>query len=729
MNELNSSRQSLISAQADGRLSLNESEGKGLLAEAGIPVPKFGVAKSSGEAERLAAQMSPNYAVKVIAEGLSHKSDAGGVMLNLAHAVAVGEAVRRMGSDPRLSGHVVEGWLVEEMAPVGREFMVGGLNDPTFGPMVMVGLGGIFVEVFEDISVRMCPITKMDAEEMLDELRGARIIDGIRGEGPINRAALIDVMLRLGGVNGLLENNIDCIKEVDINPVIVSGKGAFAVDANFILSEITNKKTVPSYSPALQLAPLDLFKPLFEPETIAIVGASMKGRTIANTFIRRLVDFGYSGNIYPIHPKATKIEGFIAYPDLASTPKIVDYAYLAIGAAAIPDILGNSCGRVRFAQVISSGFAEVAQGTEVQSELIKKAHSAGVRILGPNCLGTYSPRGGLTFPEAAPQELGNIGVIAQSGGLSTDIIKRGQWRGLRFSGLVTIGNSADITPTELLEYYFADPQTKAIGLYLEDVKDGKVFANTLRSDVTGKPVVLLLGGRSTQGRLAAASHTGALASDYSAWQSLEKQANCIIVATLNCFIDVLLALQSYDLRPEKPTKNVTLFGNGGGSSVVGADIFANEGLDVLPFKEETRKKLETLNLPPGTSIINPVDTPVRTLQEKDGWVAGEILDIIYDTAQPDAIAMHLNLASFVGRGDVDPVDNLLTVVEQIQAARPGMAHFGLALRTDGSPELDDARRMYRERARKVKVPVFDEIPEMAAAFSAIAQLEQKLSKR
>jgi hypothetical protein len=134
-------------------------------------------------------------------------------------------------------------------------------------------------------------------------------------------------------------------------------------------------------------------------------------------------------------------------------------------------------------------------------------------------------------------------------------------------------------------------------------------------------------------------------------------------------------------------------------------------------------------LPPGTSIKNPVDTPVRTLQEKDGWVAGEILDIIYDTAQPDAIAMHLNLASFVGRGDVDPVDNLLTVVEQIQAARPGMAHFGLALRTDGSPELDDARRMYRERARKVKVPVFDEIPEMAAAFSAIAQLEQKLSKR
>lgn len=729
MYDLNFSRESLIVAQAEGRISLTESEGKGLLAEAGIPVPRFGVVGSAEEAERLAAQMSPNYVVKVIAEGLSHKSDAGGVMINLANADAVGEAVRQMCSDPRLSNLVVDGWLVEEMAPKGREFIVGGLNDPTFGPMIMVGFGGIFVEMFEDISLRMCPITKMDAEEMLDELKGNQIIDGIRGEESIDRTALIDVMLSLGGINGLLENNIDCIKEVDINPVIVSGKGALAVDANFILSEIVNKKTVKSYPPALQLAPCIRFKPLFEPDTIAIVGASTKSKTIANTFIRRLVDFGYTGNVYPIHPKATKIEGFVAYPDLASTPKIVDYAYLAIGAAAIPDMLRNSRGRVRFAQVISSGFAEVAEGIGVQSELVKKAHSVGVRVLGPNCLGTYSPRGGLTFPEAAPQELGNIGVISQSGGLSTDIIKRGQWRGLRFSGLVTIGNSADVTPAELLEYFFADTQTKAIGLYLEDVKDGKVFANILRSDVSGKPVVLLLGGRSTQGRLAAASHTGALASDYLAWQSLEKQANCIIVATLNCFIDVLLALQSYDLRPEKPTKNVTLFGNGGGSSVVGADIFANQGLDVLPFKEETQKKLEMLNLPPGTSIVNPVDTPVKTLQEKDGWVAGEILDIIYDTAQPDAIAMHLNLASFVGRGDVDPVDNLLTVVEQIQAARPGMAHFGLALRTDGSPELDDARRIYRERARKVKVPVFDEIPEMARAFSAIAQLEHKLSKR
>ena len=139
-------------------------------------------------------------------------------------------------------------------------------------------------------------------------------------------------------------------------------------------------------------------------------------------------------------------------------------------------------------------------------------------------------------------------------------------------------------------------------------------------------------------------------------------------------------------------------------------------------------RIGDLDLPPGTSVANPVDTPVRTLQEKDGWVAGEILDIIYDTAAPHAVAMHLNLASFVGRGTVDPVGNLLQVVEEVQARRAGQAHFSLALRTDGSPELDEAKRRYAERARDVNVPVYDDIPELAAALAVVSRLEAQLAR-
>jgi acyl-CoA synthetase (NDP forming) len=475
--------------------------------------------------------------------------------------------------------------------------------------------------------------------------------------------------------------------------------------------------------------PLETFRPLFAPETVAVLGASTKEVAIANTFIRRLKAFGYSGAIYPIHPTAPEIEGLRAYPDFASTPEIVDYAYVAIGAARIPDTIAAAAGRCRIAQVISSGFGEVEEGRALEADLAEKARRAGVRVLGPNCLGTYSPRGKLTFPSGAPQEVGSIGVISQSGGLSTDIIKRGQWRGLRFSGLVTIGNSIDVTPDELLAYYLADPLTKAIGLYIEDVKDARAFFNLLRSEKATKPVVILKGGRSGQGRLAAASHTGALAGDDKAWDALARQAPVVLVATVDTFIDTLLALQHLTLRPDRPTRAVTLFGNGGGSSVLGADAFAAAGLDVLPYAGAARARLEELGLPPGTSVANPIDTPVRTLQERNGLVAGEILDIVYEHANPDAIVMHLNLAAFVGRGTGDPVDTLLGVVAQTQAKWSGRAHFLLALRTDGSAELDDRRRHYRESARAAGVPVFDEIAPVASVLAGVRHLEMQLARR
>lgn len=200
-----------------------------------------------------------------------------------------------------------------------------------------------------------------------------------------------------------------------------------------------------------------------------------------------------------------------------------------------------------------------------------------------------------------------------------------------------------------------------------------------------------------------------------------------MVSTVNEFLDALLALQYLTPRPSKPTKLVTLFGNGGGSSVLGCDAFASVGLGVLPFDPSTRALLEALKLPPGTSVTNPIDTPVRTLQEKNGLVAGEILEIVYQHAKPDAIAMHLNLAAFAGRGEIDPLDNLLTIVEQTQKKWQGAAHFVLALRSDGSPELDEKKRLYRDKASAVGVPVFDEILEMAKALSAVGHIERRLA--
>lgn len=718
--------ETLRAAASAGRVTLSEAEGKSLLAARDISVPRSVVLRHGDDPASALAGMRPPFAAKVIAASILHKSDVGGVSLGLTDSAAVAAAIETMAARPGIAGAAVEGWLVEEMAPPGQEIVIGGLRDTRFGPMLMVGLGGIFVEVFEDVAFRLCPVSEAVAREMLTELRGYGLLTGVRGREAMDIDALVGLMLQIGGENGLLMEAADYLSELDLNPVIVGSQGLMVADARFILG--IAGETPRRVAPDAHLPPLERFRPLFQPGSIAVMGASAQRTGVANNFIQRMERFGFGGEIYPIHPSAPEIEGLPAFPDLNATPGPVDYAYIAIAGEQIPDALAAAPGRCRMAQVISSGFAEIEEGVALQAELVEKAHLAGTRILGPNCLGTYSPRGGMSFASDAPKEPGRIGIVAQSGGLSTDIIKRGQWRGLRFSGLVTLGNASDVSPTELLAYYFDDPETKAIGLYLEDIGDGRAFFDLLRSPAATKPVVILKGGQTAQGSAAAASHTGALAGDARAWEALAAQTGVVLVPHLNAFLDALLALQCLTLRPENPTHRVTLFGNGGGTSVLGSDAFARVGLDVSPFDPDTIARLEALGLPPGTSVRNPVDTPVFTLQEKDGWVAGEILDIIYESAAPQAVAMHLNLAAFAGRGDKNPVENLLSVAMQVQQKWPGRAHFALALRTDGSPQLEEAKRRFREQARAVDIPVYDEIPELAAALAAVSHLERRMGR-
>lgn len=702
-----------------GHSSLSEAEGKLVLESFGVRVPKSVVINGEHELDSALTQLQYPLVLKVVSSDILHKSDAGGVALNLASPDAVKQALQMMRQQPLIQQAKVQGFLLEEMLPAGQEIVVGAVKDPYFGHMVMVGLGGIFVEILEDVSFRICPVTEQDARDMLTELRGKKILDGARGIPAVNQQAIVDVIMRIAGPDGLLMSYGHAIEELDINPLIVSADHAVAADARFIL------RPEPSMDESSidTLLPHPEFDYLFEPKTIAVVGASTTSSTMANTFIRRMKAYGYPGEIYPIHPKADELEDLTAYPSLAETPKPIDYAYIAIGAKRIPALLSTANGRVRFAQVLSSGFGETLEGQSLERELVESAREGGCRLIGPNCLGMYSPRGRVTFSVNPPKELGTVGVISQSGGLGTDIIKRGQWRGVRFSGLVTMGNSADLGPVDLVEYYLQDVHTQVIGMYLEGLKDGRRLFELLRKSQTQKPIVILKGGRSALGNAAAASHTGALAGDQRAWEALSAQSGCIMVHTVDDFIDALLLCQNVTVRPQRPTQQVVLFGNGGGTGVLATDYFAELGLSIAPFDEQLFTQLDALNLPPGTSVANPIDAPVATLQEEEGWIAGKILDIVYQNSEPDAIVMHLNLASFVGRGDNDPVDNLIKVAEQTQQKYPGRAHFLLVLRSDGSKELDEIKRKYRQRALEVGIPVYDEISNAANALHVLRKVE------
>ena len=231
-----SARELIQQARAGKRAALDEASGKALLAAYDVRVPKSVVVPGPDAVDAAMKAMKTPVVVKVVSPDILHKSDAGGVKVNLQSALEVKDAIRAMAAAPQIKAARVEGYLIEEMAPAGQEIVVGGLRDPQFGPLVMVGLGGIFVEVLADVSFRICPITRLDAEEMLGELKGAAILKGARGRKPVAVDAIVDVLLKVGGENGLLMRHADDIKEADINPLIVSDTGAVAVDARFILT-------------------------------------------------------------------------------------------------------------------------------------------------------------------------------------------------------------------------------------------------------------------------------------------------------------------------------------------------------------------------------------------------------------------------------------------------------------------------------------------------------------
>lgn len=223
-------------ARREGRTALDEQSGKALLSAYGIAVPRSVMVGGADEVNEALAQLNPPYVVKVVSPDILHKSDAGGVKVRLQSATEVQQAIKAMMQQPVIAQSRIDGFLVEEMAPAGQEIVIGGLRDADFGPLVMVGLGGIFVEVLADVAFRICPITRLDAEEMLAELKGKAVLEGARGRKPVAKPAIVETLLKIGGEDGLLMRHAADIKEADVNPLIVSDRGAVAVDARFVLA-------------------------------------------------------------------------------------------------------------------------------------------------------------------------------------------------------------------------------------------------------------------------------------------------------------------------------------------------------------------------------------------------------------------------------------------------------------------------------------------------------------
>lgn len=465
------------------------------------------------------------------------------------------------------------------------------------------------------------------------------------------------------------------------------------------------------------------FGPLFAPQSIAVIGASASGGGLANNFLRNLRTQGFPGRVYAVHPSAASVEGWPAFSSIEALPEPIDYAYVSVAAARTPELLRAGAGRIRFAQVIASGFAE-ADEAALEADLVAACREGNVRLIGPNCLGLYSSRGRVSFMSGVQMEPGGVSVLSQSGGLGADILRRGHMRGLRLNSLLTLGNSIDLGPADLLQHLLDDLGTEVIGLYLEDVKDGRRFFEALRAAGAKKPVVILNGGRTAAGRRASASHTGALVQDNRLWQAVARQTGAVLVDTLDHFLDALLAFQILLPRIERPTANVVLFGNGGGTSVLASDAFSRAGFAIPVLGDRALDQLRALQLPPGSSIGNPIDTPAGTLRQEGGALGGRILAAIGADSSIDAIVMHLNMPVILAYANPEILPNLIKGALDVRAKGTTRLHFLLVLRSDGELEIEAEKQRYRAAALALGVPVFNELVDAADALACLAAHER-----
>ncbi|WP_051791482.1 acetate--CoA ligase family protein [Amycolatopsis jejuensis] len=702
-----------VAALAPGAGVVPEPEAKDLLRSAGIAVPR-----GQAHADPLVAAqgLHGDLVLKAVSPTLVHKSDAGGVRVGVARADLAAEAAA-MTAALATHGHRIDRFLVEEKAAPGHEVIVGAVRTPGVGWVVMLGLGGVFVEVFADVAFGIAPLTASDVTAMLSELKGAALLRGARGGTAADLDALVSLVLRIGGDDGLLASLPPEITEVDLNPVIVTSEHAIAVDARLVRSSIEEEPA------ARKPRPHSDFGRLFRPRTIAVLGASATGTNLANRYLADLQASGFPGKLVPVHPSADRIEGLPACRSLREAGPI-DYAYVALPAKVVPDALDAAPGTVAFAQVVSSGFGEVPEGVELERDLVARMAAQGTRVLGPNCLGMHSSAARVSFIPDPPLQPGRIAVVSQSGGLSVDILRLGEARGLAFHSVTSIGNSSDVDAAELVGHLLGDPDVDVIGLYLESLAAGKAVLDLSRD--LGKPVVLLAGGRTAAGSRAATSHTGALTGNHRLWPALCRQAGIALADSLEEFLDVLLTFDTVRLDgPPPETRDAVLFGNGGGASVLATDALARHGFSVPPLPDQTVARIEALGLPPGNGLANPIDTPAGTLAVGGGTVAGDVLTLVLESASPSILITHLNVGIIQRNLAQQYGDVTGTIIASIAGAPANGTQQFLVLKGDGRPDMADAIAGYTRQAQLLGLPVFGTVDEAGRVARALLDFQHR----
>jgi acyl-CoA synthetase (NDP forming) len=596
--DLEAVRRVIDRALADGRTALTAPEGKAVCDAYGIPTPAEELATSADQAVAAAERIGFPVVLKIVSPDILHKTEAGGVRVGLGSAVAVREAydaivaaARAYTADAR-----IEGVQVQQQAAGGQEVIVGAISDPSFGKLVAFGLGGVLVEVLKDVTFRLAPTDTAQAASMLDSIQAAEMLRGVRGGEAVDRDALADVIRRASE----LAADVPEIAELDLNPVFATASGALAADVRIVL-DANPPARPPQHSREEIVA---VMSRIMHPRSIAVIGASAEDGKIGNSVMRNLVQGGYAGDVYPINPKASEILGRKAYASVLDVPGEIDVAVFCVPAKFVAGAM-EEVGRKQIAGavLIPSGFAETGN-EDMQQEVVDVARRYGVRFMGPNIYGYYYLPENLcaTFCTAY-DNLGPVALSSQSGGIGMAILGFARSANVGVSSIVGLGNKADLDEDELLTFFEDDDNTQCIAMHMEDLKDGRAFAEVAARTSRKKPVVVLKGGRTSMGARAARSHTGALAGNDRIYDDVFKAAGVVRAPGL---YEMLEFARSLPLLPNPKGENVVILTQAGGSGVLLSDACVDYGLRLMDIPPDLDAAYRSF-IPPFGAAGNPID--------------------------------------------------------------------------------------------------------------------------
>jgi acetyltransferase len=627
--------------------TMSEALSKQLLTPFGFPFAVEAVVATPSEAANAADEMGYPVVAKLNGDSIAHKTERGLVRLKLADRAAVEHAATDLLAMATPDDGEVQ-LLIAKMIDGSRELIVGMVHDPAFGNTAMLGVGGIFAEVIQDVVFAPMPIDLASAKRMIEALKYQAILKEFRGEAAVDTESLARAIVALSAA---CDKHPEIVS-IDINPLIVQRDGTLvAVDALVETRDLEEAavKTYTSFNPKA-----DHYRALFSPRAVVVVGASSHPGKFGFVSLHNILSSKFAGKVYATNLQNEIILGIQTISSIDDLPlDEIDLAFFCTPASANPQLLRQCAERgIRAAFIASAGYREAGtHGEQAEQDLVQLAADLDMLIAGPNGQGVVSTPVSLCAQIVGPYPpRGGISVASQSGNFVSSFLNYARQTGVGIARAISAGNAAQTSVGQYLEWFSQDNETRVSLAYIESVNDGKALESSFTAALKSKPLVVVKGGATDAGSRAAQSHTGALASNDKIFDGLCRSTGASRARTVEEGFDVAA---SFATQPLPRGKRVVVLTTVGGWGVVTSDAIAQDGvLDLITLPSALVKSLDDL-LPPRWSRNNPIDC-----------AGGETRDTI--PAILDLVCAH---------DDVDSVIFLGLGIQSNQARMMSEGHF------------------------------------------------------